>query len=541
VPCALEELVRELKNKAMSTTTEALADPTEGNPNFSLTRKFAVGAAVIMVLTAAFLVHIHQLATTDQTDRIAEETNGYVIQALSNGLLDKAMPVLDLGNMANVPRRSHPAYQDLNLAAHTYLSGTPILKLKIYDTAGRVAYSTNPAELGTADSNNPRLKAALAGGVGSGYQFQHKLGAGTGPDENIWVLSGYLPMRGGYNHGPVVGVIEIHRNITSIRLSIEQVRMKTAAVIALAFVLLFVLLVTMVQRAEGKTQVEHEAKLALAHAKAKAEAIVKEKTQFLANISHELRTPLNAIIGFAEILESEIKGPLGHPSYKEFISDIARSGHYLLNIINEVLDLAKAESGTMAIDAQPTDVISVANGVSRMLAPEAASYGHTLTVEGIGEISAIKTDAGKLRHVLVNLVNNGLKFTPQGGEVRVLIDQDAETRDLRIRVIDNGIGMSADDIPIAQSPFGQVENVFTRTHKGTGLGLPLSQRFTEILGGTFLIESKPQAGTTVTIILPEKPRPKEEGTDEREAALERTEDRQGDQGSTKNLHRSDAA
>jgi len=525
----------------MPTTTETPADPTSGKLTYTLTRKFAVWAGVIIVLTAAFLLHIHRVTTEDLTNRVAAETNRYVMQALSNGLLDTAMPVLELGDIDTKARQNHHAYKYLNLAVYTYLAGTPILKVKIYDAAGRVVYSTNPDDLGQDYGKNQDFKEALAGAEVTRHQYLRAFTTWSGLRENIWVLSGYLPMRGGFDRGSVIGVVEVYRDITRFRESLRWTSIETTSVIAAAFILLFVLLVTMVWRAERKTQAEHDSKLSLARAIAQAEATAREKTQFLANISHELRTPLNAIIGFAEILESEIKGPLGHPAYKEFVSDIGRSGHYLLNIINEVLYLVKAESGTMVIDAQPTDVVSVANGVSRMLAPEAAGFGHTLTVESIGEVGAINTDAGKLRHVLVNLVNNGLKFTPEGGAVCVLVDQDAETRELRIRVTDNGIGMSAEDIPIAQSPFGQVENVFTRTHKGTGLGLPLSRRFTEALGGIFLIESTPRVGTTVTITLPEMPQPKEEAADGWDAALEMGGDPQGDGGTSKDLPRSDAA
>lgn len=525
----------------MSTTTESHSAPKAAQPSYSLTRKFAVGAAIIVVLTAGFLVHIQNLATTDQTDRIAKETNRYVIQALANGLLAKAMRVFDLGDMAGGPRQSHPAYQELDLAAQTYLAGTPILKLKMYNAAGRVIYSTNPEELGRDESGNPRFQVALAGGIVTDQQYRRKFTVWSGPRENIWVLANYLPMRAGYDQGPKIGVIEIYRDITSLHESIEQVFMITAAVIAAAFMLLFVLLVTLVWRAERKTMAEHEAKLSLARSMAQAEATAREKTQFLANISHELRTPLNAIIGFAEILGNEIMGPLGHASYKEYVDDIGKSGRHLLNIISEVLDLVKAESGTMVIDAKPTDVVSLANSVSRSLAPEAASFGNTLTVAPIGEIGVIETDAGKLRQVLINIVNNGLKFTPKGGEVRIEIHQDFETRELVIRVIDNGIGMSADDIPIAQSAFGQVQNVFTRTHKGTGLGLPLSRRFTEILGGSFRIESKPQAGTTVTITLPKKPPPKAAFPDGWDAALGRGGAAQDPGAAAKDRRRADAA
>ncbi len=506
--------------KAMSTTGEAHNSRNAEKRHYSLTRKFAVGAAIIIVLTAGFLVHLHKLATADQTDRIAEETSRYVIQALSNGLLKKAMPVFDLREMASGPRQAHPAYQDLDAAARSYLAGTPILKLKIYNTAGRVIYSTNPEELGSNASSNPRFQRALAGDIVTDRQYRSKFLAWSGPRENIWILADYLPMLTAYDQGPKIGVIEIYRDITALHESTKQLTITAATVISGAFLLLFILLVSMVWRAERKTQAEHDAKLSLARAIGEAEATAREKTQFLARISHELRTPLNAIIGFAEILGSEIKGPLGHPCYKEFVNDIGKSGHYLLNIINEVLDLVKAESGTMAVNAELTDVIAVTQSVSRMLAPEAAGLGNILTVETIGEIGAIETDAGKLRHILINIVNNGLKFTPEGGEVCIKIDQDPETRDLHIRVIDNGIGMRAEEIPIAQTPFGQVQNVFTRTHKGTGLGLPLSIRFTEVMGGTLVIESKPQVGTTVTITLPEKPLPAKKTADGWEAAFE---------------------
>ena len=363
----------------------------------------------------------------------------------------------------------------------------------------------------------------------------------SGTRENIWVFSDYLPLLAAYGQGQMIGVIEIYRDITALHDSTERVSMIIAAVIAAAFALLFILLVTMVWRAERKTQAEHEAKLSLARAMAQAEATAREKTQFLANISHELRTPLNAIIGFAEILGNEVMGPLGHASYKEYINDIGKSGRHLLHIINEVLDLVKAESGTMVIDAKPTDVVSLADSVSRTLAPEAARIGNTLTVEPIGEVGVIETDAGKLRQVLVNIVNNGLKFTPKGGEVRIAVDQDCETRELRIRVIDNGIGMSADEIPIAQSSFGQVQNVFTRTHKGSGLGLPLSRRFMEVLGGTFLLESNPQVGTTVTLTLPEIPQPKAPSPDGWDAALDSGSAAQGPGATAKVQRRSDAA
>jgi len=501
----------------MTTTTESHGSPNGAQPTDSLTRKFAVGAGFIIVLTAIFLVHMHQREISAQTDRIAAETNRYVIRALTNGLLDKAMRVFDLGAMADEPRQAHPAYLGLDSAVRTYLAGTPILKVKIYDTTGRTVYSTNPEELGQNYGDDPSFKAALAGGDPTDLEFRRRFTAWSGPRQNIWLLSGYLPMMAGYDQGAVIGVIEIYRDLTLLRASIERLSMDTTVVIAAAFMLPVRPDCDhgLARRAQNPGGARSQAFPGPRHGQGRGHR--QGKNPVHANISHELRTPLNAIIGFAEILGNEIMGPLGHASYKEYVDDIGKSGRYLLNIINEVLDLVKVESGTMVIDARPTDVVSLANSVSRTLAPEAASFGNTLTVAPMGEIGVIETDAAKLRQVLLNIVNNGLKFTPKGGEVRIEIHQDPKTRELVIRVIDNGIGMSADDLPIAQSAFGQVQNVFTRTHKGTGLGLPLSRSLTEVLGGAFLIESKPQAGTTVTITLPEKPPPKAASPDGEDA------------------------
>ncbi|MDH3239237.1 MAG: HAMP domain-containing histidine kinase [Alphaproteobacteria bacterium] len=476
-----------------------------------MTQKFAVAAGAIMILTAVFLVNIHQLTTTAQTERIASETNGYVLQALSNGLLDEVMPLLDLAETDNEIAPTYPSYQHLDAAVRRYLAGTPILKLKIYGTDGLVAYSTDPMEVGQDYSKNDRFIAAFGGSNVVRELFREEFRAWSGPRKDLWLLAGYLPIRSGYDQGPVIGVIKIYRDITALHKAIKAASVETGIVIAAAFALLFVLLLTIVWNAEKKARADHDANLALARAKANAEAAAREKTQFITSISHELRTPLNAIIGFAEILEKEIAGPLGHATYKEYVQDIGKSGQHLLGIINEVLDLVKVESGSLAIHRQVIDVPAIANGVARMLAPVAEQYENRIVVEAINDLSPLETDAAKLRQILVNIATNGLKFTPKGGTVRIRLEQDPATGSAVIRVIDNGIGIRPEDIALAEAPFGQIENALTRSREGTGLGLTLSRRFTEALGGTFTIESMPDVGTAVTITLPGMPpKPKED-------------------------------
>ncbi len=491
----------------MPITVTSPRDPSPHYPTNRLTRNIAMGAGVVILLAAAFLVHLHRNATSDQIKGMARQNNSHFIRALSNGLLERARPVLRTEQGRDAGRKPAAAFGSLDREVRRHLVGTSILKVILYDPSGQAAYSTDRRDLGRDFSHHRQFTTAIAGGIDTEYGFHQRFSAHAGTHTNLWVLSTYLPIRAQYDRGPIIGVVEIYSDITSIRQSLITAALRTGAIIGAAFIVVFGMLLLMVWRADQTVREEQDAKLAMANAVAQAEATAKEKSQFLANMSHELRTPLNAIIGFAEILGNEIKGPLGDASYKEYITDIGKSGQHLLNIINEVLDLVKAESGTMVVDAQPTNLVSVAKGVARMLAPEAEGLGNTLAVETIGNVSAIETDPRKVRQVLINIVANGLKFTPEGGSVRILLGQDDLTGQTQIRVVDTGIGMRPEDIPVAESPFGQVENVFTRTHKGTGLGLPLSRKFIEALGGTFLIESAPGEGTTVTLTLPEKYRP----------------------------------
>ena len=275
-----------------------------------------------------------------------------------------------------------------------------------------------------------------------------------------------------------------------------------ATIIGVALISVFIILLIMVWRAEKQIQTQHLEIIKTTQGILRADAANQEKTQFLANISHELRTPLNAIIGFSEIIKNEIRGPLGNTAYKEYIVDIHRSGQHLLNVINEVLSMVKAESGAMVIETKPVDLVSLINTVIRMMRQEAEKSGVAISIEAEANLQKISTDGSKLNHVLINLLSNAIKFTPAGGRVRITVVQDPSILETRILVSDTGIGMRIEDIPLAMSPFGQIENVFTKVKEGSGLGLSLCQKFVTLLGGKLEIESVPDQGTTVTVTLP---------------------------------------
>jgi signal transduction histidine kinase/HAMP domain-containing protein len=212
------------------------------------------------------------------------------------------------------------------------------------------------------------------------------------------------------------------------------------------------------------------------------------------------RTPLNAVIGFSEVIASEMMGPVGQPKYKEFANDILTSGRHLLELINDLLDCAKLQSGKMALRLEMTSIGEVVDAAVRMVRNEAESAEIRLTCHIDQDIGPINADPIRLRQVLLNLLSNSIKFTAAHGLIAVTVRQNADA--IRVAVSDTGIGMAAEDIPKALEPFTQIEESLARKHGGTGLGLALSKMLVESHGGTLAIESSRGVGTTVSFVLP---------------------------------------
>jgi len=239
---------------------------------------------------------------------------------------------------------------------------------------------------------------------------------------------------------------------------------------------------------------------ALASAHAEAEAASRAKSEFLANMSHELRTPLNAIIGFAEVIEKETFGPTV-PRYREYASDIHGSGRHLLQVINDILDLAKVEAGQMVLHEARLDPALVMQGCVRLIKPRAAKSNVRLYTTFDPHLPVLLADEARLRQIGLNLLSNAVKFTKAGGRVSVSTGLDRHGG-ITIAVSDTGIGMTADEIAIALEPFQQVTSSISRTNEGTGLGLPLTKTLVELHAGWLDIASVPGRGTTVTVTFP---------------------------------------
>jgi PAS domain S-box-containing protein len=240
--------------------------------------------------------------------------------------------------------------------------------------------------------------------------------------------------------------------------------------------------------------------LELVEAKQRAERANQVKSEFLAHMSHELRTPLNAVIGFTDIMAQELMGPLGNVRYKEYIYDINSSGHHLLNLIDDILDVARIEAGKMEIERVRLSLRPLLEETIRVVRKAYPGTHHDIELTGTEALPDLFVDRRCLQQMVLNIIGNAAKFTPAGGRIRIAVETNEAG--LHIIVGDTGIGIPEGALPILGRAFEQVEKGFNRKHGGSGLGLYITRMLMERHGGRVEIRSEVNVGTTVTLSFP---------------------------------------
>lgn len=234
------------------------------------------------------------------------------------------------------------------------------------------------------------------------------------------------------------------------------------------------------------------------------ERALRTKDEFLANMSHELRTPLNAVLGLSESLAENLAGPLNEKQQR-YVTTIIESGHHLLSLINDILDLAKVEAGQIVLNIDEVDVERVCQASLRMISEMAHKKNQEVTLGINSEIGSIWADERRLKQVLVNLLSNAVKFTPENGKLGLEVHAAREEKRVMFTVWDHGIGISEPDLERLFQPFVQLDSSLAREVTGTGLGLALVTQMVRLHGGSVNVESQPGQGSRFTIILPWEP------------------------------------
>lgn len=238
-------------------------------------------------------------------------------------------------------------------------------------------------------------------------------------------------------------------------------------------------------------------------ARIEAELSAKAKSSFLGTMSHELRTPLNAIIGFSEIIEAAA-GKKADETLAENAHEIRKAGRHMLGVINDILEMSKIESGALQLNLAEYSIAEIVEDCLPMIRDRAETKNLSLDLRISRDAPCVTLDMRRIRQVLINLLTNACKFTPEGGSITIAVRKTKEGGGV-IAICDTGVGMTPDEMRIAMSPFGQVQNMYTRTEEGTGLGLAISNGLVKAHGGEFYMESEPGVGTTVVVTLPKKP------------------------------------
>lgn len=480
-----------------------------------------------LVFIGAFVVGVYfRAAATNDLIRSAEQKNAVILaRSYVNNIWSKYQGTLD--SLSSSPLKEWAKdenFKEFYKESFRFFKEVPLVKFSIYTPKKELFFSTNldgiaytggwwhklsPYHWLYHTQETTVFSQAVEGKtvnriIAPARKYSRKSMVTAGRVTTVQsgsFVQVLIPILGEAEEGgrpPVDAVIEVYYDVSEPWSYLFRFQVVGTASIIIFVSILYLALLYVSRRAERIIAKQHETNIMLTEAKVRAETASEEKSKFLANVSHELRTPLNAIIGFSQIIKDEVNGSIGNEQYKDYIRDIYNSGSHLLSLINDILDFSKAEANKLEVEQVDIDLNKTIKSCIRLVTPRAEEAKVQLVEKVPKDHIILKADSKRMKQILLNLLSNSVKFTPEGGTVTLAarIDTDGS---LVIEVNDTGIGIAQKDISKAMATFGQVDSTLSRRFEGTGLGLPLTKKLVELMGGMFDIQSEVGLGTTVTI------------------------------------------
>jgi len=499
---------------------------TDSPDTFHLLRYFSIASGIaILLVTIVISVTYYQGEVADQI-RATEIRNVMLAQTFANTIWPQfAQHILRKFDSAEQIRKD-PNTARLHDTLRVMSQHVPVIKIKMYSPSGIAVYSSVLDEIGEDKSANPAFSAARAGKAVSELTHRGSMSASEGRIENVDVISTYIPIA--QNGDQAAAVFELYSDVTEALAKIERKMLQLIAGLAIVFAALYGILLLIVGHADNilrrqyreikenedqiqaknrelESEIERrkDVEFALRKSEDEAAAANRAKTEFLSNMSHELRTPMNAILGFAQLLESEPTAPLSAVQ-QGFVGQILKAGRHLLDLINEVLDLARVESGKMTLSVEPVELSSVMSECLPLIQNMAREKGIDITPLPDDVRLRVMADYMRLKQVLLNLLSNAIKYNRAGGKVIISAAGTDEGR-VQIKVTDTGIGIPAAMQGELFRPFHRL-GLDTSEVEGTGIGLALTRSLMSAMGGEVGFDSVWETGSTFWIELPAAPR-----------------------------------
>lgn len=499
----------------------SVSAPDDAKP-FQLRRYFSLASGLIILALVLLLAFSYRYSEVLEHTGQAGQRNEVLARTYANVLWPEFGPHLLQDDLATETRRDAPETQRLHERIAQMSRGVPVIKVKVYKPDGTAVYSSVLREIGENKSDNSGFRRALDGELVNELTHRGRMSVSEGEIENVDVVSTYIPIRGPDNREPIA-VFELYSNVTDTVNKIEGVTLRLFLALWAVFLVLYLALLAIVGHADRILQRQYtslkdnenrmrakaselqreilerqEIERALRRSEKLADTANRAKSEFLSAMSHELRTPMNAILGFAQLLDTEPGSPLS-ANQKKFVGQITKAGEHLLGLINQVLDLARIESGKMSLSIEPVLLNALLDECLPLVQKLESEQGIQPVLVDLQDLR-VEADYFRLKQVMLNLLTNALKYNRPGGAVAV----DArllENGRVRIEVTDTGAGIPEDRLAELFQPFNRLGKE-TPEVEGTGIGLALSKRLVESMNGTIGVRSTVGMGSTFWVELP---------------------------------------